>query len=224
MRSVRWTIAILVTLIVAVGYLDRQTLAVAIKAIESDIAISDRDFGILQAMFFGAYACMFVGGGKLMDSLGARWGFLLIVVWWSLACAAHGLADGFAMLAAGRLMLGFAMGGTFPAGAKAFAEWFPSRERSTAMGMLNVGSSIGAVIAPPAIALILTYAPWPWVFYLSGALGLPCAALWLWVYRPPAQYPRLSAKERSEIQEVLVSTPHQESAVPWQRLFTFRQV
>lgn len=224
MRSVRWPIAILITVAVAVGYLDRQTLAVAIKAIECDIALTDRDFGILQALFFAAYACMFVGGGKLMDALGTRHGFLLVLVWWSLACAAHGLAHGFAMLAAGRLMLGLAMGGMFPAGAKAIAEWFPARERSTAMSMLNVGCSIGAMIAPPAIALVLAYASWPWVFFLGGALGLPCAVLWMWMYYPPAEHPRLSAKERNEIREVLVSTPHQESTVPWRRLFAFRQV
>lgn len=224
MRSVRWPIAILITMAIAIGYLDRQALAVAIKAIECDIAISDRQFGILQTLFFLAYACMYAGGGKLMDALGTRHGFLLIMIWWSLACAAHGLAHGFPMLAAGRLMLGLALGGSFPAGAKAIAEWFPIRERSTAMGMLNVGSSIGAVVAPPAIALVLAYAPWPWVFYLGGALGLPCAVWWMWTYYPPAEHPRLSAKERSEIHEVLVSTPHQESAVPWRRLFRYRQL
>lgn len=224
MRSVRWPIAILITLAVAVGYLDRQALAVSIKAIECDIAISDREFGILQTLFFMAYACMYAGGGKLMDALGTRRGFFVIMVWWSLACAAHGLADGFSMLAAGRLMLGLALGGTFPAGAKAIAEWFPSRERSTAMGMINGGGSVGAVIAPPLFATVLAYLPWPWVFYLSGALGLLCAAWWMWAYYPASEYPCLSPEERHEIREVLTSTPHQEAEISWRRLFTFRQV
>lgn len=224
MRSVRWSIAILITVAIAIGYLDRQALAVAIKAIECDIAVSDRQFGILQTLFFLAYACMYAGGGKLMDALGTRHGFLLIMIWWSLAGAAHGLADGFPMLAAGRLMLGLAMGGLFPAGAKAIAEWFPSHERSTAMGLINGGGSVGAVIAPPLFALVLAFAPWPWVFYLSGALGLFCAVGWMWTYYPPAEHPRLTAEERHEIQEVLVSTPHQETIVSWRQLFTFRQV
>ena len=52
------------------------------------------------------------------------------------------------MLAAGRLMLGLAQGGIFPGAAKAVAEWFPARERATAMGMVNGGSSVGAVACP----------------------------------------------------------------------------
>ena len=115
MRLIRWPIAILITVAVAIGYLDRQTLALTTKAIQQDIPLSDNDFGNLQSLFYFAYALMYVGGGKLMDLLGSRRGFLLIVVWWSLACAGHGLAGGLLMLAAARLMLGLAQGGTFPA-------------------------------------------------------------------------------------------------------------
>jgi ACS family hexuronate transporter-like MFS transporter len=223
-RSIRWPIAILITVAVAIGYLDRQTLALTFKAIQRDIPLSDNDFGNLQSIFYFAYALMYVGGGRLMDLLGARRGFLLIVIWWSLACAGHGLAAGLTMLAAARLMLGLAQGGVFPAAAKAVAEWFPARERATAMGMINGGSSVGAVAAPPAVALVLCYAPWPWVFYLSGAIGLLWTAWWLWDYYPPAQHPRLSAKERVEIQEVLVSAPPSKSGVSWWRLLVLREV
>ena len=70
---------------------------------------------------------MYAGGGKLIDVLGTRRGFLLIMVWWSLACASHGLATGFGMLAASRFLLGMGEGGGFPAATKAVAEWFPVR-------------------------------------------------------------------------------------------------
>ena len=88
---------------------------------------------------------MYAGGGKLMDALGTRTGFALIMVWWSLACASHGLAASFGMLAASRLLLGMGEGGGFPAATKAVAEWFPVRERSTAMGIINAGTAVGAV-------------------------------------------------------------------------------
>ncbi len=224
MRSIRWPIAILLAVATAVGYLDRQTLTLTWKAIQQSIPLSHNDFGTLQALFYLAYALMYVGGGWLMDFLGTRRAFLLIVVWWSLACAGHGLARGFLMLAAARLMLGLAQGGLFPGGAKAVAEWFPARERGTAMGMMNAGSSVGAVIAPPAVALVLWYAPWPWVYYLCGAMGLFWAAWWLWDYYPPAQHPRLSAEERHKIAEVMVSAPRRQSGVSWWRLLLVREV
>jgi ACS family hexuronate transporter-like MFS transporter len=224
LRSIRWPIAILITVAVAIGYLDRQTLALTTKAIQRDIPLSDYDFGNLQSIFYFAYALMYVGGGRLMDLLGTRRGFLLIVVWWSAAIAGHGLAHGLLMLGAARLMLGLAQGGIFPAAAKAVAEWFPARERATAMGLINGGSSVGAVVAPPLVALVLCYAAWPWVYYWSGAVGLLWTAWWLWDYYPPSQHPRLSAAERGEIHEVLVSTPGLQVRISWFRLLRLRQV
>src|SRR6185436_15090725 len=187
--DMRWRIAILVSAAIAISYLDRQTLPVAIKAIEHDIPITNEQFSALQSAFLIAYAVMYAGGGKLKDVVGTRAGLLGIMVFWSLACASHGLATSVGMLAASRLLLGMGEGGGFPAATKAVAEWFPVRERSTAMGIINAGTAMGGVIAPPAIAVILGYASWPWVFYLSGAVGLAWTLWWLYEYFPPTRHP-----------------------------------
>ena len=47
------------------------------------------------------------------------------MLFWSLACASHGLATSIGMLAASRLLLGMGEGGGFPAATRAVAEWFP---------------------------------------------------------------------------------------------------
>src|SRR5690348_6547811 len=125
----RWKIAVLISAAIAISYLDRQTVPVAIAAIQRDISISNTQFSQLQAAFLIAYALMYVGGGRLLDALGTRRGFALIMVWWSLACAAHGLATGFATLMTFRFLLGIGEGGGFPAATKAVAEWFPIREQ-----------------------------------------------------------------------------------------------
>ena len=93
--SLRWRISLLIAAAIAISYFDRQTLPVAIKAIQSDIPISNTQFSQLQAAFLFAYALMYAGGGKLIDLLGTRQGFLLIMIWWSAACASHGLAARF---------------------------------------------------------------------------------------------------------------------------------
>lgn len=110
-RPLRWTIAILICAAIAVSYFDRQTLPVAVAAIQRDIPISNTQFSQLQGAFLLAYAFMYAGGGKLIDALGTRIGFLVIMTWWSIACASHGLAAGLAMLAASRFLLGMGEGG-----------------------------------------------------------------------------------------------------------------
>ena len=101
---------------------------------------------------------------------------------WSLACASHSLAASFWMLAASRFLLGAGEGGGFPAATKVIAERFPVGERSTAMGLVNAGTAVGGVVAPPAIAAILLVGDWRWVFVACGVAGL----LWtLWWSRVP---------------------------------------
>jgi ACS family hexuronate transporter-like MFS transporter len=181
----RWAIAVLISCAIAISYFDRQTLAVAVAAIQREFPISNTDYSRLQAAFLLAYALMYAGGGKLIDTLGTRRGFLAIMVWWSLACASHGLATGFGMLVVSRFLLGMGEGGGFPAATKAVAEWFAVEDRSTAMGIINAGTALGSVIAPPGIALILSVTSWRWVFFLSGAVGLIWAVWWMVSYRVP---------------------------------------
>jgi MFS transporter, ACS family, aldohexuronate transporter len=174
---------------------------------------------------------MYAGGGALIDKLGTRVGFGVIMVAWSLACASHALATGVRSLGVSRFLLGVGEGGGFPAATKALAEWFPIRERSTAMGIVNAGTAIGAVIAPPAIALILSVASWRWVFVVCGAAGLIWTIWWMREYQPASSDDRLSPVERAEIAEVLAPgspAPNRsgsgEAAVPWVALLAYRQV
>jgi ACS family hexuronate transporter-like MFS transporter len=221
--SRRWSIAILVTVAIAISYLDRQTLPVAVDAIRQAFPISQTQYSDLQVAFLLAYAVMYAGGGKLIDALGTRRGFFVIMVFWSLACASHGLAAGFWMLAASRFLLGLGEGGGFPAATKAVAEWFPVHERSTAMGLINAGTAVGAVIAPPAMAAIIELANWRWVFFLAGATGLLWTAWWLAEYFPPSQHPRISPEERAELLSIAPPMPHG-TTIPWSRLFSYPEV
>ena len=181
----------------------------AITAVQRDIPLTNTQFSHLQVAFLLAYALMYAGGGALVDALGTKRGLLVIMVAWSLATAAHGLATGFRSLLVTRFLLGMGEGGGFPAATKAVSEWFPATERSTAMGMINAGTAVGAVIAPPAIAAILGVASWRWVFVVTGATGLIWTIWWIRDYETPQ-----SAATVGPVQ----------AALPWTRLLGFREV
>ena len=94
-RDARWRIAALVSVAIAISYLDRQTLPWAITAIQRDIPISNQVKALLDSAFLVTYGLMYLGGGRLVDALGTRRGFLMIMLFWSLACASHGLAGSY---------------------------------------------------------------------------------------------------------------------------------
>jgi MFS transporter, ACS family, hexuronate transporter len=226
-KNFRWWIAGLLALATALNYLDRQSFPVVVGEIRKEIPISDEQYGRLTSAFLLAYAIMYAGGGRIMDWLGARVGYAVMIVFWSAANFCTGLVSSVLGLGVFRFLLGMGEGGGFPGSGKAVAEWFPPRERSLAFGIFNTGSSLGAVLAPPLIALIVANLGWRWVFFVTGSIGFVWAAIWLRLYQPPATNRFVSAEEREYIrQSLVVPTPAtaQDERIRWFQLFTYPQV
>jgi len=213
---VRWQVAVLVSIAIAISYLDRQTLPVAVQSISRDIPLSNSQFSALQSAFLFSYALMYAGGGKLVDVLGTPRGFTVIMLFWSLACASHALAISFMLLAASRLLLGIGEGGAFPAATRVVAEFFPTQERATAMGIINAGTAVGAMVAPPLIAVILSYTNWRWIFVVTGGLGILWTLAWTFARVNPAAVQRNSSASLKTIDDT--------GSFPWTRLFSVREI
>jgi len=184
--ELRWYFVLMVTGAIAISYFDRQTLPVAISSIQHNIPISNQQFSYLQTAFLLSYAAMYIVGGRLLDRLGTRRGFMLIMVWWSIACALHGAASGFTVLLAARFLLGMGEGGGFPAAVRVVSEWIAPEDRSTAMGIINAGTAVGSVLAPPLIGIVLLTLGWRAVFFLAGGLGIAWVMWWSVSYRSSA--------------------------------------
>ena len=182
-RDMQWYFVALVTAAIAISYFDRQTLPVAISAIQRTIPLNDQQFSWLQFAFLIPYAVLYAAGGRMLDIVGTRRGFILIMLWWSGACALHGLAMNFGFLLVARCLLGMGEGGAFPAATRVVAEWIPPHQRSTAMGIINAGTAVGSVLAPPLIGIILLTVGWRMVFFAAGAIGFAWVIWWSVVYR-----------------------------------------
>jgi len=182
-RALRWQFVALVTAAIAISYFDRQTISIAIAAIQRTIPISNEQFSYLQTGFLLSYAALYVLGGRLLDKLGTRLGFSLIMLWWSMACTLHGFATTFAWLLVMRFLLGMGEGGAFPAATRVVSEWVPPQERATAMGFINAGTAVGSLLAPPLIGLVLIYSGWRAVFFSAGAIGFLWVLWWALSYR-----------------------------------------
>ncbi|MHB8655911.1 MAG: MFS transporter [Terriglobia bacterium] len=222
--NLRWWIAGLLAAATALNYLDRQNVPVVIGELSKTIRITDQQYAHLQFMFLLAYGVMYAGGGKIMDILGTRRGYALMIVWWSTANLLIGTISSVFGLGVALFMVGLGEGGGFPGSAKAVSEWFPPRERSFAFGIFNTGSSLGAIIAPPLIAAIVLLSNWRWVFFVTGGCGLIWAAVWLIMYNAPARHPFVTDAERSYVQTALCAAPEPSRGLSWVDLFRYRQI
>ncbi|HZE97583.1 MAG TPA: MFS transporter, partial [Planctomycetota bacterium] len=168
-RHLRWWIAALLAVATALSYLDRQSFPVVVNEVRRDIPITDADYARLGTYFLVAYGLMYAGGGWILDRIGTRRGYFLMILWWSTANFLTGHARSLGGLRGCRFLLGMGEGGGFPGSGKAVSEWFPPRERSFAFGLFNTGSSLGAIVAAPALAAITHHFGWRWVFYVTGS-------------------------------------------------------
>ncbi|ADG18681.1 major facilitator superfamily MFS_1 [Paraburkholderia atlantica] len=198
-KGLRWWMIGLLTLGTITNYLARSSLSVAAPTVLQHLNISTHEYGWITGAFLVMYPIGAPLTGYLMDRVGLRMGFALCGVAWSLICAAHGFASGWIGLFVLRGMLGLVEAAFIPGGMRAAASWFPSHERGTAAGVFNLGTSTGAILAPPLIAWSILHYSWNVGFMIVGGLGLAWAVLWLWLYRHPDRHPALSREEAGYI-------------------------
>lgn len=197
--GIRWAMVALVTAGLIVNYLARNTLSVAAPTLMHELHIDTVQYSYVVVAWQVCYSLMQPVAGFLLDTLGTKIGFALFALAWSLCCAAAAMATGWQSLAALRGCLGLAESAGIPAGVKATTEWFPAQERSIAIGWFNIGSSIGALCAPPLVVWALLHGNWQWAFVMVGVLGLVWVALWMRLYRHPKDQKHLGDAERRYI-------------------------
>ncbi|MBS0445772.1 MAG: MFS transporter [Proteobacteria bacterium] len=198
-KGIRWWMVSLVTAGLIVNYLARNTLSVAAPTLMKDLGISTEQYAHVVVAWQLCYAFMQPLAGYLLDTIGTKVGFAVFAFAWSLACAAAAWSTGWQSLAFFRGLLGLTEAAGIPAGVKATTEWFPARERSVAIGWFNIGSSIGALLAPPLVVWALLHGRWQWAFVIVGVLGVAWSALWILFYKHPRDQKLLSDAERTHI-------------------------
>jgi len=197
----RWWIAGLIFLATLINFVNRLTVAVLGPVITQQLGLSASEFASLTTVFLIAYTVSQGLSGRLYDRIGAKRGFAVSIVVWSLASMAHAFATGLTSLNCFRFLLGLGEAGNWPGAAKVIAEWFPPRQRALGMGIFNSGTSIGSVIAPPLIIGMQATFGWRATFLVVGAAGFVWLGLWLWFYETPERHRRISAEELRELRE-----------------------
>src|SRR5207248_1938719 len=133
---------------------------------------TNSDFASFLIGFRIAYTIMQGVGGRLLDILGTRLGFALVVAFYSSIAMLTSLAQGLVSFRIFRFLLGLGEGPNMPGAAKTVAEWFPNRERAWAVALYDSGSSVGGAVAPFIVLYAYqAFGTWRPAFLLTGCLG-----------------------------------------------------
>lgn len=200
-RNVRWQIIAVIFAGTVINYIARNSLGILAPDLEKHLHISTKQYSYVVGAFQAGYIVMLPVCGLAIDRFGLRFGYALFAGIWSLANMLHAFAGGWISLAIFRLALGMSEAAVIPAGVKASTEWFPARERAAAIGWVNVGTALGAVLAVPIVAGLAWRFDWRIAFIATGALGLVWILVWLRTYSTPERHPQLTESERTYIEQ-----------------------
>ncbi len=198
-KNFRWLICILLFVATSLSFLDRQVLSIVAPEITKEFQMSNTTYSKVTTAFIFSYAIMFFLGGRIIDWIGTRLGMILSVGFWSLASAVHGIVQNPLQLGIARFFLGVGEGGCFPGATKGATEWFPQKERATAIGIAIGGSALGAVIAPPMTVWLFSWVGWHGAFFATGILGAIWVLLWVIFFYQPKQSPFITETELAYI-------------------------
>jgi ACS family hexuronate transporter-like MFS transporter len=217
----RWVICALLFAATSINYVDRQIIGVLKPTLQLEFGWSESSYGDVVFWFQAAYALGYLGFGRVIDKIGARLGYAMVVALWTAAHIAHALVGSVGGFIAVRFALGLGESGNFPAGLKAIAEWFPRQERALATGIFVAGSNVGAIITPLIVPFITYRWGWRAAFIVTGSFSLVWLVLWLKIYRRPQEHPRLSAGELAFINSDSSANPdarRAETNMTWRAL------
>lgn len=191
----RWTICALIFFATTINYMDRQMLGLLAPLLQKDIGWNQVQYAQTVMVFTVAYAVGLATFGRIADRVSTKVVYGSAMAMWSLAAMLHAAAATVPGFAAVRGLLGFGEAANFPVAIRTTAIWFPKKERALATGFWNMGATIGGIVAPAFVPIAAVMWGWRATFVAGGAAGLVWLAVWLLVYRPPAQHPSVSSAE-----------------------------
>jgi MFS family permease len=179
-------IFILVFLLYAFDFADRQVIASLFPYLKKDWGLTDTQCGLLSSIVYWFFVVLVIPFSVIMDRWSRKKMIGMMAVTWSLATIACAFTKNFGQLFAARGVIGVGEAAYAPGGVSMIAGIFPQRSRATMLGILNMAVTIGSAFGVMAGGYIAVHYGWRHAFGIVGIPGLLIAILIFFVrdYKP----------------------------------------
>ncbi len=146
-RLYRWVVLVVVSLTMFGNYYVYDCIAPVADLLTKQLGFSNKDIGMLQAIYSIPNVFMVLIGGYIVDRIGTRKGIFVFGTLCLFGAIVTVLSGKLAFMAAGRLIFGLGAESLIVAVTTAVAKWFRGKELSFAFGINLMISRLGTWLA-----------------------------------------------------------------------------
>src|SRR5271167_3948450 len=140
-----WYSVVVLMLMYIFSFIDRTTISLLVEPMKRDLHISDTQIGLLQGLAFALlYTFLGLPIARLSDRHSRRSIIAAGVFIWSIMAALCGMARSATQLFLARVGVGVGEAALAPAAYSIITDSFPRSKLGSAVGVYNVGITIGA--------------------------------------------------------------------------------
>ena len=166
-----WYVLGVLVVVYILNFIDRQVLSILAVDIKADLDLTDSDLGFLGGAAFGVFYALFgIPLGRLADNWHRVRLLSVGLALWSTMTALSGFARDQITLSLARMGVGIGEATASPTAYSLISDYFPKRQRATALAIYSSGLYIGGGVSLLIGASIV--AAWNRNYPGGGPLGL----------------------------------------------------
>lgn len=179
-------VLVMLTIVYAFNFIDRQILVILQEPIKNEMALSDAQLGLLSGFTF---AVIYVTAGIPIAYWADRSNRRNIVVAslaiWSGMTAISGLVQSYVQLLLARVGVGLGEAGGSPPAHSMISDYYPPHQRATALSFYTSGIYVGILLGFAFGGMLAEAVGWRMAFMVVGIPGVLFAGLLLITVREP---------------------------------------
>ncbi|XP_012275735.1 sialin isoform X2 [Orussus abietinus] len=180
--------------------------------------------GLIVSVYFAGYLVGMFPAGYLADRFNTKWVLLICVLGNAvLTLLVPAAANEIGVLLTLRFLTGLISAANLPVVNVLVGKWVVYEEKSTWVGVIYSGTSLGTVVSILSSGMILNYLGWEAVFYIHGILPLIWCAVFLVFFADNPEEQRYITEEERHL--LINSYGHRPPGVkkikvPWKAIFS----
>ncbi len=179
-------VLVMLTLIYAFNFADRQILVILQESIKNEWQLSDTELGLLSGFIFAIfYVVLGIPIARYADQGNRRNIVAGSLGLWSIMTAISGYAGNFIQLLLARMGVGVGQAGESPAAHAMISDYFPLEKRSNALSIYSIGLYIGILIAFLMGGYLNQHFGWRTAFLVMGVPGIIFSLLFYFTVKEP---------------------------------------